>query len=187
LAAEQRRAMAELQKQRQAVERRAKHVDRCQSALEQLRAELGRMHRETLELRLATEELWVRLSGAAPPAAVTRSLGQIRSKLAEDYRLAVAGLGQQKKQLEAIRGQLAGQHENLVRQRQEFEQSAARRQEEADCQAARLIAREEQLRQREIELTDQAHRWQVERLEYRREIRSLRSQISAPEEAVASG
>jgi len=184
LAEEQRRVTGELEKQRQAVQRRSEHVDRCQESLEQLRGELSRMHRETLEIRLATEELWVQLSGAAPPAALTRSLGRIRSKLADHYRLTGAELQQQKDELETIRGQLAEQHEKLVRQKHEFQQWVAKRQEETDGQAARLIAREEQLRQKEVELTEQAHRWQAERLQYREEIRRLRSRLSAPDEAV---
>jgi chromosome segregation ATPase len=183
LAAEQRRALAELQQRRQAVERRSEHVDRCRTALEQLREELTRMHGETLELRLATEELWAELSGAAPPAALTRSLGRIRSKLADHYRLMDADLKQQKNELETIRGELAEQHEKLARQKREFQQWAARRQEGIDKQAARLVAREEQLRQKEAELTDQAHRWQAERLQDREEIRRLRSQLSAPDDA----
>ena len=64
LTAEHQQAMAEVAQKRQAVERRAEHVGQCQATLKQLRGELGRMHRETLEIRLATEELWVQLAGS---------------------------------------------------------------------------------------------------------------------------
>ena len=83
---------------------------RLSRRLEELRAELGRMHRETLEIRLATEELWVQVSGVAPPAVLTRSLGQIRARLADHYRLAGSELDEQKEELQTIRCELAEQH-----------------------------------------------------------------------------
>jgi hypothetical protein len=174
LAAEHRQALADLDEKRRVVERRADHVDQCRLALEKLRGELGSMHRETLEIRLATEELWVQLSGAAPPAALTRSLGRIRTKLADHYRLANAELKEQKQELENLRNQLAEQHEKLLRQKEQFDGWIARRREETDKQAARLVAREAEFDRREAELKDRAERWQVERLGYQQEIRRLR-------------
>lgn len=179
LAAEQRQGKAELERQRQAVHRRSEQVDQSKAALEQLRTELGRMHRETLEIRLATEELWAQLSGAAPPAALTRSLGRIRTKLADHYRLSNAELHRQKEELEGIRRQLAERYEKLVQQKREFEQWAARRQKETEQQAARLIAREEQLAEKEAKLKDRAHRWQAERLDHQHQIRHLQAKVAA--------
>lgn len=144
-AATQQQAMAELEQRRQAVQRRAEHVDQCRAALVQLRDELGRMHRETLEIRLATEELWVQLSGDAPPAALTRSLGRIRTKLAEQYRHANAELAEQRKELEAIRVQLVEQHAALAVEKRRFDEWIADRQQELDQQASRLVAREDEL------------------------------------------
>ena len=46
---------------RREVEQRGEQADHAHAALEQFRAELGRMNRETLEVRLATEELWAEL------------------------------------------------------------------------------------------------------------------------------
>jgi DNA repair exonuclease SbcCD ATPase subunit len=141
----ERLALDELERKRQAIQRRADHVDHCRASLVQLRDELTHMHRETLEIRLATEELWVQLSGAAPPAALTRSLGRIRTKLAEQYRQANAELAEQRKELEAIRCQLLQQHEALAAEKRRFDRWAADRQEEFEQQASRLIAREQQL------------------------------------------
>ncbi len=135
LDAERRRRLAELEKQRQAVERRSEQVDQCQATLEKLRAELSRMHRETLEIRLATEELWGELSGTVPPAALTQSLGRIRSKLADQYRQANAELQSQKDELERIRGQLAEQYKKLEMQKDQFDRPAAARREEAEQHA----------------------------------------------------
>jgi septal ring factor EnvC (AmiA/AmiB activator) len=179
-AAEQRRAMAELQKQREAIERRSEHVDKSRAALEQLRDELGRVHRETLDVRLATEELWARLCNSAPPAALTRSLESIRNKLANHYRLSNDLLREQRAELEHVRGQLVEQHQKLVDEKCRFEQWIGRRQKEMDQQATHLTEREKELQQREAELQHEADRWQAERQEYQEEIHRLQRLISKP-------
>jgi hypothetical protein len=96
------------------------------------------MHRETLEIRLATEELWVQLSGAAPPVALTRSLARIRSQLADDYRLAKAELDGQRQELDRLREEMKQQHERLVCRKRELEIWARQRQAELQQQAAHL-------------------------------------------------
>ncbi|MEN6407575.1 MAG: hypothetical protein ABFC77_14025 [Thermoguttaceae bacterium] len=185
-ATEQAAAMADLERKRQAVQRRADQVDQCENALKQLRGELESMHRETLEIRLATEELWARMAGDAPPAALTQSLSRLRAKLAEQYSLADAELVRQKKELETIRGDLVHQYETLVAQKRTIEQWIAGRQEECQQQAARLVAREQQLLDEEMHYRQQAQRWQVERLKYQQELRRLRAELARRDEPVTA-
>jgi len=158
--------------------------DECRASLLALRSELETMHRETLEIRLATEELWVQLSGSAPPAALVRSLTQIRAKLAEEYRRANEELARQKQQLEGIRRELSQQHARLVQQKRKLDRWAARRQEDIQQQAARLVAREEELQSQGADLSNLARRWQTEQLGYQQEIRRLRGQLRQQEEPV---
>lgn len=187
LAADHRRGLAELEEQRFSLVRRSEHVDQCRTALEQLRGEMGQMHRETLEIRLATEELWVQLSGTAHAATLTRSLGQVRAKLAEQYRMANTELAQQRKELEEIRAQLAAQHEKLMAQKRDLDAWAGRRQEEIEQQAARLVAREQELERQDAEFQQRSRQLQIEEVNHRREIFRLRAQLqqSQPEEAAA--
>jgi chromosome segregation ATPase len=185
IAAERREAMDEIEDKRQSVERRAKHVDESAAALRQLRGELERVHRETLEIRLATEELWARLSDAAPPAALTQSLGRIRAKLAEQHRQTQIETAEQKKELEAIRAELLAQHERLVEQKRQFEQWAAACYEDCQQQASRLVAREAVLHDREIEIRHQSQRWQAERLRLQIGLRRLQP-LGAEEEVAAA-
>ena len=186
MTAEHQRAMADLEQKRQAVGRRADQVDQSFTALKDLRAELRRMHRETLEIRLATEELWVQLSGAAPPAALTESLGRIRGKLAKQYQQANAELAEQKRELETIRDQLLEQHRTVVDQKRRFEQWATGCQEECQRTASRLVARERQLHQEETQLGDQSQQWQSERSGFQQEIRRLRTVLADREAAAMS-
>lgn len=178
VAAAERLALAELEGKRQSLERRSEHVDECQAALEQLRSELGVMHRETLEIRLATEELWVQLSGSDPPAAMTRSLEKVRAKLADHYRTANAELAERGKELRTLRNQLADEHQKLLGKKEEFEQWAARRQQEIEQQAQRLIAQEEEQERQETVFNDLAQRWQTDQLRYQQEIRRLKARLS---------
>jgi 2C-methyl-D-erythritol 2,4-cyclodiphosphate synthase len=167
-----------LQQKREALQKQSQKLDECRAALEQTRSELLRLHRETLEIRLATEELWVQLSAAAPPAALTRSLGRIRSKLADQYRLAGAEVQSQKAELESIRSQLVAQYQKLEDRRKQFEHWAARQQEELQQQANLLIAREQEIRRQEAQLRDSARRWESERLDYQRQILRLQAQLA---------
>ncbi len=173
LADEQRATLAEVEKQREAVRYRAEQVDRSCAALEQLRAELGRMHRETLEIRLATEELWAQLSGVAPPAALTNSLSGIRSKLADHYRFANAELQEQKQELESIRRQLVEQYDKVVRQKQNYDRWAQQHQQDVEADASRLAIREAELQQLQAELADHSRQWQAQRLDFEQQIRRL--------------
>ena len=102
-AVERKRMAAELAENRRAVERRAEFVDERWATLKQFRAELEQVHRETLETRLATEELWAKLSTAAPPPVLVQSLGRIRAQLADQYAQANAELAQQRRELESLR------------------------------------------------------------------------------------
>lgn len=179
MAAEEARLAAEVQQRRAEVERRSEQADQTRAALEKFREELGHMHRETLEIRLATEELWAELSGEAPPAALTRSLGRIRSRLADHYRQASADLQQKRDELERLREQLSEQYEKLVRQKRSFDAWAAECRDEVEKQAARLQARSEDLDHREADMGEYARAAQAEKLELQQEIRRLRAKLLA--------
>jgi chromosome segregation ATPase len=112
-AAEHHRATADIDAKRRAVARRAEHLDQCRAELRRLRDELNQMHRDMLETRLATEELWTQLSGLAPASTLNRSLERTRAKLANQYRDANADLAERRNELEAIRVELARRYETL--------------------------------------------------------------------------
>jgi hypothetical protein len=181
-----RQAEAELEQKRQAVQRRADQVEQRHATLKQLRSDLGRMHRETLEIRLATEELWAQLAGNAPPASLTQSLGRIRTQLAEQYQQARIELAEQRKELEAIRVELTRQHGTLAEQKKRFEQWAEGHHEECRRQAERLIAREELLQREKEQVLEESERWRAERIQYQQELYRLRAGRTSREESIAS-
>jgi hypothetical protein len=179
LHAEHLRLTAEVEQQRRSVHERAEQVDQAATALDKLRDELSGMHRETLEIRLATEELWSKLSGSAPSDALNRSLSRIRTRLADHYRLANAELLEKKEELELLRQQLSDQYERLLKQKRHFDEWAVECRDEAEQQAVRLDARNRELDQREAEMHELARRWQAERMELQHEVRRLRVRMSS--------
>jgi septal ring factor EnvC (AmiA/AmiB activator) len=138
-------ALSEVEKKRRALRRRSEHLDRCQASLRTLRSQLLEMHRETLEIRLAAEELWIRMAGAAPPAALTLALERIRGQLADQYRLAGAELAEQRKELETLREELAAQCEAFAAHKKQFAHWATTRRQQLEIQAQRLAEREQLL------------------------------------------
>jgi hypothetical protein len=173
VAAERKQVADQLEESRRAISRRAEFLDHRWAAIQRAREKLERTHRETLEHRLATEELWARLSPTAPEAALLQSLHQIRSQLADHYSQANADLAQQRQEIDSLREQVAGQIENLTDRKRQFDAWAAGVQEDCRRQAERLAARECELREQETLLHHQSQRWQAERLRYKLEIERL--------------
>jgi len=115
---------ADLQAKRVALERRAEEVDRAWAALHQVHEAVARAHRESLELRLANEELRAELGLLVPAEVRERTVAQIRARLAEEYRREGQLLSRQKQELLVIRRDLAEQHRRLAQQRERLHRHA---------------------------------------------------------------
>lgn len=177
LADDRRRAEAEMEKKLRAITERGEHLQRRTAAVDQLRAEVLRAQRETLELRLATDEIWAQFAGSVPPPVLTQSMARIRSKLAEQYQLERAELAERQKQLEALAGRLDSQREKLNQQKLAFEQWLGERRGEIEGQASRLVAQELEIARRQSELEEQSQQQQSERRIYEAEIRRLLGEL----------
>lgn len=169
-----RRAAARIARENALLTRRRKEISGQKRALDETRREVVRIHRETLELRLAIEEIWTQLGTSASPEVLTESLGKARHKLADQYRLAREELATREAELEKIREQLAGEHKELIGRKNELQDWLARRQNELDEQRAALARRQQALEAHEDE---QSERWTEaygRRLALEREVRRLR-------------
>jgi hypothetical protein len=183
LAALRRQTEEELQQKRDAAAQETSRLEARRSELEQIKERVRESERETLEMRLATEELFGQLAAAVPPALLTRSLGRVRQRLADQLRLANTELADQKQELELLRVRLRDHHDQLARRRQELNEWFERRQSELQQQAEALALREEELRRQEEQCQQAQNRWCEERLGYRQQIRELlaagRTEMSA--------
>ena len=74
-------AEAELTDRRARLAARQEWIERQKSGLEQVRDEALRLHRQMLEMRLLSEQLWSQITGAITPAEVTQAIAQLRLKL----------------------------------------------------------------------------------------------------------
>jgi hypothetical protein len=172
-AEERRRATEELEHKRLAIAREMDRLEARRGELEHLRDELRAAQRETLEVRLATEELWSQLSGAVPAASLTRAIGRIRQRLTDQYRLAASDLEDQKRELESLRGRLQQHHDRLARRQQDLQQWFERRQAELHEQTERLAAREEELSQERSAIDALRQHWHLDRCRLHGELREL--------------
>ena len=176
---------AEVRRQTQRLNHRRDGLDSRETALAQLQAELGASQKDVLEMRLAAEEVWARLAGALAPAALSQSIAQVRAQLGEHYRLANAELSARLDELRQASAQLIEQRETLLNQKTELENWADRRREEMERQAARLIAREQELNRQHAYYEDLQGKWEAERAGLRREIQQLLTELRKPEQAAA--
>ncbi|MCE9544212.1 MAG: hypothetical protein K8T25_01620 [Planctomycetia bacterium] len=176
LARRERELADEWDRRQHALAVRSEQLDSRQAALDDTREQVGTLHRESLEVRLATEELWARLSEAAPAAGLEQSLGRIRQRLGESYRLEHVAVAEQRNRLEALRNRLAEQHTRLAEEKQQLQTWVEERQQGIERQAARLVAREQELNHQDDEFADARRAWDEERMAYQAEIRSLLAQ-----------
>jgi DNA repair exonuclease SbcCD ATPase subunit len=176
---------AQWKEKRGDLERRSQALQAREKAIDHLRTEISNTHRDTLEMRVAIEEIWSQLSTTMRPAALTQSLSGARSRLSDYYRLANAEMAERKEELQRISRDMAQQHQQLAANKTELQQWAARRQEEIEVQAARLVGREQELDRQESECGELRRAWQQERLMLQQQLRSRLAELRCAEPAVA--
>ena len=177
LAEEYRGREQELLARRQIVERESEEIDSRRAALEREHDEVMQQHRETLELRLATEELWTQMSGEIPSARVTRALNQTRQRLADHYQCETTEIDRRQIELDETRSSIGEQLELLAQRNEQLQSWWSSRQAQVDQQAAALVAREQQLDQQANEYRQAQQRAQHERMQLEQEIRRLAGEL----------
>ncbi len=155
------------------LDQREGELEQRQAALEQLQEELGAAQREVLEMRLATEETWLQLQGALAPATLSRSIAQVRIRLADHFQLAAEGAKARRREMETVRVELAEQHQQFQQQHSELESWVERRERDLELRAARLVAREKELDQQQRQYENDQKSWHHQQLEYQKEIQQL--------------
>ena len=161
-----RRERAKLHEQRRALRDRER-------AVEAMHEEGICQRRQALELRLAAEQLWVKVQGQAPPAELTRRLAKLRSELAQQERLSAAVSGEQRGEMQALAERLEARKQDLIQRQRELQEWAILRHREIEEQAARLVAREQELDEQERRYADCQRDWDEERRKFQRQIREL--------------
>jgi hypothetical protein len=172
-------ALKRLEEERQDLVKQNKRMEQMRLALDRSREELGNMHRETLEVRLATEELWLRLAGESGTEDLKKSVGKIQARLASEYQDAVARLEVNKQELQQSRIELREQQEKLAARKDQMDQLAMDTESAVSERERNLKGREEELDRRQSHIDEQTRRLQQERAEMEHEVRMLQAQIDA--------
>jgi chromosome segregation ATPase len=176
-AAQAQEAETKIADRRQLLDVREAELDQREQALERIAEQLRHTQRDALEMRLAIEETWLQLQGALAPAALTRSITQLRSRLADTFRLESDEVRRQRGELETVRQALAEQLAGLHDQRQELQRWADSREQEIEERAARLMTREAELDAHQRHYETEQRRWESQRLEYQQEIQRLLAEL----------
>ena len=167
----------ELADRRERLDARTDWIERQKGGLEQVRGEIAALHRQSLEMRLAAEQLWAQVSGRLTPAEVSQSIAHLRLKLADHYRLEEESLAAKKQELVDLGQRLTEQHRELSQLQTGLKGWTAARQSEIEEQAARLVRREEELQLQEDALRHSRAEWQTQRQAYEQQLRELRAAV----------
>ena len=189
LVAESERARPSARSDERELQRREQALDQREQSLEQLADQLRAAQRETLETRLATEETWLQLQGVLAPAALTRSIAQVRGRLADQFQLAAddvrqspagAGTGPRR----------TGRAAHGDRRAPRTARSDGSIQQQARNRAAgrrNWLLGSGSSTSRNASSSGSQRRWQAERAEYQQQIQQLLAELRAPSHAAADG
>lgn len=155
---------------------------RREETARQLLQDVRRLHQESLETRIVTEQLWVQLAGRLPHDELTRSLAQLRRQLDEHYREARAEVAEQQRQARETAAKLEQQQQHLRRQRRDLQAWVDNRHAEFELEAARLLAAQQELERRQRQLDQFRLQADEEIQQHQRQIRQLTAQLRCREE-----
>lgn len=172
--AEREAERARFEQQLTRLQQREEEVDRRETALQQLHADVSRMYREAIEMRLCTQQQWAELTESISPAELSKNLAQLRRKLMEQFQLSETRMARQKEELESLLQRLDQHRESVEEQREEVRGWVHRRHVEIEDDAVRLLDREQELNRQLSEHRFLERQWAQQQAGYEQEIRRLR-------------
>jgi hypothetical protein len=174
---------------RQREEVLAADSDRLESRrqrLDGLRIELEDTHRNTLEMRMAIEEVWAQLSQQTGTDAAKRRLAEMQRLLEDDWQQIRETIAEERRELAELQSTMQVRRNELEREKQEAHQAADERNAEFDRQRKAIADDQAALRIRKDELAASREKWLSEKLEVEQIIRGLLVQLGQQaEESIA--
>ncbi|MEO8493473.1 MAG: hypothetical protein ABI614_00270 [Planctomycetota bacterium] len=160
-------------------------LDQRRSSLEQMKQQVFELHRETIEMRMVAEQLWQHAAKGKPVAELTQSLGTLRAKLVDEFRVSHDELAAKEQQLRELAGKLNERQQQLKQQRAELNQWLERRNAGVEEQAARLVARELELDALQHAISDREAAWREERRALQARLRQSTNHLRSHSPAAA--
>lgn len=171
------RAEEEVAALREKLSRRQSRLDDTRKSLEQTKHDVHELHREAIEMRMVAEQLWQRLAKRGSVAELTTSLGKLRTKLADEFRLSHEELDRKQHELQSLAEKLDDKQYQVKRQRVELQEWLERRYEGIEEQAARLVARELELDQQQQAIQEREGAWDRERRQLQAQLREVTKRL----------
>lgn len=164
---------SEYQSRCEALDARQKRLDRREDIIEQLKADVSRAHRETLEMRLIVEELWGRLARTTAPEELSQGYAKARKSLSDHFQITLDTIAQQTDQLRETGAILESKVNEFNNHRIAFQAWCEQRLQDIETQAARLIARENELIADRQRLYREEEEWRGEKLQLQARMHEL--------------
>lgn len=164
---------SEMESERRLLAERKIELDRRKSVLHRMQSETQALHREALEMRLVTEQLWIEISEKAPPEHVNELLTSLRARLDQHYVEQQKEIEEQANELVSLKESIEQKQEDLRLQSNQLQQWVETRHDEIKSYAAEVDARELLLDRREHRMREEFSKWEAARATYQQQLQGL--------------
>ncbi|HUE13100.1 MAG TPA: hypothetical protein VMR25_02945, partial [Planctomycetaceae bacterium] len=168
---------SELHRREEALAADSERLESRRQRLDGLRIELEDTHRNTLEMRMAIEEVWAQLSQQMGMDDAKRRLADMQRLLEDDWQQIRDAIGHERRELAELQAAVQAQRIELEREKLAARHAADERQASFDKLRKDLADEDSALRAREEELARVREQWLGEKLEVEAIIRGLLVQL----------
>lgn len=168
---------AELESERRHLAERKIELDKRKVVLQRMQSETQSLHREALEMRLVTEQLWIEISETAAPEHVNELLSNLRARLDQHYVEQQQEIKEQAGELVDLKESIEQKQEDLRLQSNQLQQWVETRHDEIKSYAAEVDARELLLDRREHRMREEFSKWEAARAAYQQQLQGLLSKF----------
>lgn len=166
-----------LESERRLLADRKLELDRRNVVLNRMQEETQALHREALEMRLVTEQLWSQLSNTTPPDQLSELISKLRTQLDAHYAREQTALDARREEIVSVQKVIQEKQNGLREQANQLHGWFADRQEDIRVKASEIDAREMLLDQREHRMQDEFAKWQAQRKSYESKLKGLMTKL----------
>lgn len=167
-----------LESERRLLAERKIELDRRQAVLQRMQDETQGLHREALEMRLVTEQLWGELSDKASPEQLEELIVSLRAQLADHYESQNETVAERRAELVLLKARIDEKQQELREQSAKLQEWVEARHEEIKGYAGQMDARELLLDRREHRLHEEFSKWEAERKAYQSQLKGLVNKLN---------
>jgi hypothetical protein len=167
-----------LNSERRLLAERNIELDRRKMVLQRTQDETQALHREALEMRMVTEQLWAELSEKTPADQLHQLLSTLRTRLDDQYAAMNRSLSDRKAELVTLQSRMHNKQQELRKQSRKLQEWVESRHDDVKSHAAQLDAREMLLNRREHRLQDEFAKWEAQQREYKQQLNGLLRKVS---------